>query len=120
VEELADRLRANYNIRSNLLPSPNDFAAGKMIDDEVIDQLMEAILSDFTPSAFEPIEAPEIGLKTELPEPETVSLKTNGESLAEKEGADTHPETEKIATSLGLPETMVKAFIKEFRFPMIK
>ena len=35
----------------------NDFAAGKMIDDEVIDQLMEAILSDFTPSAFEPIEA---------------------------------------------------------------
>lgn len=35
----------------------DEFAAGKMIDDETIEQLMEAILSDFTPRAFEPIEA---------------------------------------------------------------
>ncbi|MBB1368586.1 UPF0149 family protein [Pseudoalteromonas sp. SR44-5] len=35
----------------------NDDFAGKVLDDEVIDQLMEAILSDFTPSAFEPIAA---------------------------------------------------------------
>ncbi|BDY13512.1 Hpt domain-containing protein [Hydrogenimonas cancrithermarum] len=65
-------------------------------------------------SPFEPLEVPEIGLKTEVPEPETMPSEENRESPTEAPAANLQPETGKIAATLGLPETMVKAFVKEF------
>ena len=53
----SDEDEAAFNEQFTNQQHNDDFAAGKMIDDEMIEQLMETILSDFTPSAFEPIEA---------------------------------------------------------------
>lgn len=53
----SDEDEAAFNEQFTHQQHNDEFAAGKMIDDETIDQLMEAILSDFTPRAFEPIEA---------------------------------------------------------------
>ncbi|BED91479.1 hypothetical protein PspMM1_39470 [Pseudoalteromonas sp. MM1] len=53
----SDEDEAAFNEQFTNQQHHDDFAAGKMIDDEMIEQLMETILSDFTPSAFEPIEA---------------------------------------------------------------
>ena len=93
--------------------------------------LFDTVTEEKSPSE-EPLDAPEIGLKIE---PETEALK-NGEPLffeaeereetiesaPEESKAETEakelsiemPDIRKVSATLGLPETMVKAFIKEF------